>query len=359
MTSNERITALLAGRTPDRLCWLPELNDRFITKVVEQRGPVPEGLDAQTFVNQVIGADQLARAVAVRTRYRQVRVERDSGTTTYITPQGRLVERVEHNETADTNYKVQHLVSGEECFEAYKALIEDVEYLPAYDSARQAIEKVGQTGLVTIDAPATPYMHLLLWDMGIEPTIMGLFDYPRRMVELMDLMHERNKEYYRIAAAGPGRVVRPMEDTSSMLSSPDVYAQHSIGCLKDYAEICHEHGKLFIVHMCGHLRDMLEVIAEVPLDGIEAITPLPTGDADLLAMRRRLGDIWLVGGVDPTTYAMVSTDQMRATVGQVIEQMRGDRHFIVGHEEIPVSAHLENVLAVGELIEQTRGTFYN
>lgn len=361
MTPKQRIDALLTGQTPDRVPWLPELNDGFIRKVVRQRGPAPEGVDDQTFANQVIGADQLARLKAVRQRWRHVEVVEDAEalTTTYVTPKGKLVHRRQPNETAQTQYTVGHLIAGPESFEPYKALIEDPEYTPDYDQAQAVIDRVGETGLATIDAPATPLMHLIMWDMGIEPTLMALFDYPDQMAELMDLMHERNKEYYRIAAAGPGQVVRPMEDTSSMLTSPTMYAEYAIDHLKDYADICHEHGKAFIVHMCGHLRDMLDVIARVPLDGIEAITPPPTGNADLPEIRRRLGDIFLLGGVDPTTYATLEADQLRVCVAALLEQMKGDRRLILGHEEIPVTAKLDNVLAVSKLIEQTRDGFYD
>ena len=78
MTSKQRVDAVLAGQTPDRVPWLPELNDGFIRKVIEQRGPAPEGVDDQTFVNQVIGADQLARLKAVREQWRHVEVTEDA-----------------------------------------------------------------------------------------------------------------------------------------------------------------------------------------------------------------------------------------------------------------------------------------
>jgi len=361
MTSKQRIDAVLTGQRPDRVPWLPELNDGFIRKVIRQRGPAPEGVDDQTFVNQVIGADQLARLKAVREQWRHVEVVEDAEApnTTYVTPKGQLVHRRQPDETAQTQYTVGHLIAGPESFEPYKALIEDPEYIPDYDQAQAVIDRVGETGLATIDAPATPLMHLIMWDMGIEPTLMALFDYPDQMADMMDLMHERNKEYYRIAAAGPGRVVRLMEDTSSKLTSPAMYAEHAVDHLKDYADICHEHGKVFIVHMCGHLGDMLDVIARVPLDGIEAITPPPTGDADLSEIRRRLGDIFLLGGVDPTTYATLEAGELRARVADLLERMKGDRRLILGHEEIPVTAKLDNVLAIGELIEQTRDGFYD
>jgi uroporphyrinogen-III decarboxylase len=193
--------------------------------------------------------------------------------------------------------------------------------------------------------------------MDVQPTLMAMMDHTDQMVELMAVMHERNKEYYRLAVAGPGLVFRPMEDTSAMLTGPRMYADYCLGHLNDYADIVHKAGKLFVPHMCGHLDPMLDVLAEVRLDGIEAITPPPLGNADLARMRAKLGDIWLWGGVDPSRYA-AGREEIVAHVSHTLDVMRGDRKFILNHEEIPKAAKMENVLAVAELVAQTAGTFY-
>ena len=101
------------------------------------------------------------------------------------------------------------------------------------------------------------------------------------------------------------------------------------------------------------------MLADVDLDGIEAITPPPLGDADLPAMRKRLGDIYLLGGVDPSMYATATAEQITSHVKQTLDAMRGDMHFILGHEEIPKAAKMENVLAVGDLVAATAEGFYD
>ena len=361
MTSHERVMAVINGdKKPDRLGWLPELNERFIKRVAEQLGPVPQNMDSQTFVNRKIGADQLARAVAVRQAHSKVEVEQhaDEGITIWHTPKGDLVQKQQRDEIAQTIYTLKHKIAGPQSFAAYHALLDDLRYEPDYDKCQQTIEKVGQTGLATIDAPATPLMSLIMWDMGIEPTLMAMFEHEAEMIELMQHMHEKNLEYYRIAAAGPGRVVRPMEDTSSMLTGPQMCAQHCVGYLNEYASICHENGKAFIVHMCGHLKNMLDVIKDVDLDGIEAATPGPTGDVELDDIRRVLGDVVILGGVDPTRYALQGPEQMCAELRDRLMRVKGDRRLIVGHEEVPAAANLETVQAVGRLIAETSRWFY-
>lgn len=361
MTSRERALAIINGTgKPDRLCWLPELNDGFIAKCVEAEGPMPAGMDKQTFANLKIGADQLDRAVAVKATFRRVEVEqrKDEGITIWHTPKGDLCQQIIQDPVAKTGYWHRHRLDGEHAFAAYHAMLDDLAYTPDYDLAAKRFAKVGDTGLVTVDAPATPLQHILMWELSVENALMAMYDRTDEMVELMRHMHAKNLEYYRIACAGPGEVVRPMEDTSSMLTGPAMYAEHCAGYLSEYGRIVHEHGKKFIVHMCGHLKDMLPIIKDIELDGIEAATPGPTGNVEPDEIRVALGDVIIMGGVDPTRYAMQSPREMVKTLRERLTRMKGDRHFILGNEEIPVSAKMDTVKAVGELIEETAEWFY-
>ncbi len=371
---SERVAALLAGSIPDRLPWVPELNAGFIRRTTgageggkssSSEAVGAEGdeqaeadyLDLEARCARMIGADHLHRVISVRVVRHRVEIESDpaAGTTVIHTPAGELRRRQQWDGISGTVFTREHLLKGPESFPAYRAMIEDETYLPDYERARRDIAR---SGLATVDVPATPLMHLLMWVMDVQPTLMAVMDYPEEMTELTAVMHEKNKEYYRVAAAGPGQILRPMEDTSAMLTGPAIYAEHCVGCLNDYAEIVHAAGKTFLPHMCGHLGGMLEVLAEVNLDGIEAITPPPLGNADLAEMRRHLGDIWLIGGVAPSLYATATRQQMAEHARATLATMRGDRKFMLGSEEIPLAAKLGNVRVVAELVEQTADWFY-
>jgi hypothetical protein len=361
MTPRERALAVIHGTgKPDRLPWLPELNDGFIRNVVEAEGPTPADMDGQTFTNQRIGADQLARAIAVKETFRRVEVElrKDDGLTIWHTPKGDLMEQMVQDPIAKTGYRVRHKLDGEKAFEAYHAVLDDLKYEADYDRASKVLTKVGETGLPTIDAPATPLQHILMWDLTVEDALMAMYDRTDEMVALMRHMHAKNLEYYHIACKGPGEVVRPMEDTSSMLTGPAMYAEHCAAYLSEYGRIVREHGKKFIVHMCGHLKDMLPIIKGIELDGIEAATPGPTGNVEPDDIRRVLGDVIIMGGVDPTRYATQGPAEMVKTLRERLSRIKGDRHFILGSEEIPVAARLDTVKAVGQLVAETAAWFY-
>ena len=371
---SERVNALLAGRTPDRLPWLPELNAGFVRKTTGAGGgertfsaeaiadgpeehAATDDLELEARCAAMIGADHLHRVVSVRVVRHRVTIDSDpvTGVTVVRTPAGELRRRQRWDPISGTVFTREHLIKGPESFPAYRAMVEDETYEPDYEKASRDIVR---SGLATVDVPATPLMHLLLWVMDVQPTLVAMMDRPAEMAELMAAMHEKNRQYYRVAAAGPGQILRPMEDTSVMLTGPRMYADHCVAHLNDYAEIAHAAGKTFLPHMCGHLGGVLDVLAEVDLDGIEAITPPPLGNADLAEMRRRLGDVWLIGGVDPSQYATATPEQIAKHVRGTLEMMRGDRKFMLGHEEIPVAARLDSVRAVAGLVEQTAEWFY-
>jgi hypothetical protein len=259
---------------------------------------------------------------------------------------------------AKTGYRVRHKLDGEGAFEAYHAVLDDLKYEADYERASKVLARVGETGLPTVDAPATPLQHILMWDLSVENALMAMYDRTDEMIELMRHMHQKNLEYYRIACAGPGEVVRPMEDTSSMLTGPAMYAEHCVAYLSEYGRVVHEHGKKFIVHMCGHLKDMLPIIKGIELDGIEAATPGPTGNVEPDDIRRVLGDVIIMGGVDPTRYAIQGPAEMVKTLRERLGRIQGDRHFILGSEEIPASAKLDTVKAVGQMVAETARWFY-
>ncbi len=355
---SQRVADLLAGKTPDRLPWVPELNEGFCHKVLglgdKKHLPYIESADR---VAKLIGADQLHRVLSVRTEHNRVTREQDPITkrVTYRTPKGELHHWQEPSPESGTTFTREHLVKGPQDFAAYQALVEDEHYVPQYE---HAAAEIAVTGMPTIDVPATPLMHILMWVMDVQPTLMAMIDFEDQMAELMAAVHRKNLEYYRLAAKGPGLMLRPMEDTSSMLTGPSMYAKHCVGMLNDYARIAHEAGKLFVPHMCGHLDGMLDVLKEVDLDGIEAVTTPPLGDANLPRIREKLGDIWILGGIDPSRYAATSKDEMIAHAKLTLEQMRGDRKFMLGSEEIPLAARMENVQAVADLIKGTANGFY-
>ncbi|KKL26615.1 hypothetical protein LCGC14_2393530, partial [marine sediment metagenome] len=220
---SERIAELMAGRIPDRLPWVPELNAGFVRKTLGRAAPArniatdatgeQEGGQAvaedypamEAECAAKIGADHLHRTSSVAVRRQKVTIEADkaTGATVVHTPAGQLRQRQQWDKVSGTVFTREHMVKGPEDFAAYAAMRQDEVYEPNYAAAEA---ELARSGLLTIDVPATPLMHLLMWIMDVQPTLLAMMDYRDEMVEPMAVMHEKNKEFYRLAAAGPAAV---------------------------------------------------------------------------------------------------------------------------------------------------------
>ena len=99
------------------------------------------------------------------------------------------------------------------------------------------------------------------------------------MASLMAAMHRaRLAEYDIVARCTPAPALIAVENTSSTLTSPEVYRRWTLPHVRDYAAVAHRHGKKLILHMCGLLADLLGLLAQTGMDGVNALTPPPVGD---------------------------------------------------------------------------------
>jgi len=358
MTSRDRLLAALHGELPDRLPWAPEFNMVFGERVLREiPGPPFAAEDAYIEVCRRMRAECLMRVDAVAVRYPNVEVvearEGDEVTRTFRTPDRDLTLRARMIADIGVEMEHEHMVRTVEDVRAYQFMYEDAVYAPRYDFVRERMAAMGEAGLITIFGPPTPLLDLIMFQIRL-PTIYFLMeDHPAEMEGLLEAMHRRNCEYYEIAAAAPGEVVRSFEDTSTTLISPELYRRWCLRQLQDYRDICHAHGKLFVPHMCGLLRGVLAELKETGVDGIEAVTPPPVGDCPIGLAREALGsEVTLIGGLDPTQFVGATPDTTRQMVLDVISQMGDGRRMVLGHEEVHIKADLGSVQAIPGLLEE-------
>ena len=369
MTPRERLLAAIEGRPTDRPAWAPELNDAFVRKVLREADLDPEKVDnPYATANQLVGGDTFQKITPYQPdmlweagqnaeKMRHLRVERrregNRLISRFILKHGELTSVEVTVPEAHTTYCLEHPIKSVDDFPAYRELIEGMEFELLPEVWEEAERSIGPRGLATITGPETPLMGLIMYHCGIERTLYLLMDHPKETAELMEVIHQRNLEVYRLICQLPGRVVRPFEDTSSSLTAPWMFEKYCAPYLDEYAEICHQHGKLFIVHMCGLLREMLPLIAQTKIDGIEALTPPPTGNCPPELAREHLPEAVIIGGMDPTRLVGASPAQVEEMVEDILQRMDGDRRFILGSEEVPVGADLRSVRRIGEVLRRT------
>ncbi|MHB1455488.1 MAG: uroporphyrinogen decarboxylase family protein [Armatimonadota bacterium] len=162
-------------------------------------------------------------------------------------------------------------------------------------------DEIGDSGIYAETMQPSPVQQLIENEMGLETFYYMLQDYPSEMEELLEIMHSRRKEEYEIVSKySSADVIIPIENTSSLMTSPVIFRKFSQRHLKDYAEIAHNSNKKIVVHMCGHLKDLLDDIAIIGVDGINGLTPPSVGNTTFEEALDVLGEHFIIlGGIFP------------------------------------------------------------
>jgi hypothetical protein len=224
------------------------------------------------------------------------------------TPWGTLTTLLKHD------HPVEHPVKSVEDLRILRAIWEASDYVENQDmeEAFARVERhIGDDGIYVPWLDPSPVQNLLEYEMGAANFYYLLADHRREVEELLAVMHaKRLQEYEIVARRTPAEVVIAMENTSSTLISPQLYRQYSVPQIRDYVDVLHRHGKIAVLHMCGHLKALLPAIRETGLDGINAATPPPVGTATFDEILDAFGDDFLLFGaiLAPTVFHKAGLD---------------------------------------------------
>ena len=218
-------------------------------------------------------------------------------------------------------HPLKYPVDSLQALRCYHAMWEGARYLACDDSAAfRAIEQlIGEDGISTRFWGPSTIPLLLETVMGTEQFYYLLADYPEEMDSLIALIHQRELAAFHALAAGPWQVITLCENTSSFYIGPEIYRRYNMPHVRDFVDIAHAAGKTAIIHMCGHVHDLLQDIKQTGLDGIHALTPPPLGDTPWETALEVLGDdLIIIGCLPANLYLTLPEDELFAALDHLI-----------------------------------------
>jgi len=315
MTGRERLNAILHKQPVDRLSWSTLVDGNTLSQLPESlRGgggiDFYRHLDCDIFLldgwntPHYFRAPELCWPAGVEESGRQ---DGDCWIREWRTPHGTLTAVYEKGHPR--KYPVDSLAAVRIFREMwggarYRAH-DDAPVLSALDGM------IGDRGMVTRFWGPSTIPRLLENDMGTEQFYYLLADEPEEMTALIALMHAREMEAFRHLAGGPCEVITLCENTSTYYIGPDVYRRFNMPQVRDFVETIHAAGKIALIHMCGHVLDLLPDIRQTGLDGIHALTPPPTGNTPWETALDALGeDLIIFGALDPTIFCLGPVEEI-------------------------------------------------
>ncbi len=353
MNGRERINAVLNKQPIDRLAWTTLVDGNTLSSLPDDMQEM-SGIDFYRH----IGCDILllngwgikpnfSSPELVWPEYLTVSSREDDGRTIreLKTPEGTLTAIYRGG------HPVKPPVTSLKEVNLYRRVWEDTHFAARDDS--QAYEEIssiiGEDGIATRFWGPSTIPRLLEYDTGMQNFYYLLFDHPQEMEMLNNIIHERELRAFEILAEGPCDVIILCENTSTFYISPDIYRKYNGPHVRDFVDIVHAAGKTAIIHMCGHVRDILEQIRDTGLDGIHALTPPPTGDTPWeLALDVMGEDLIIIGVLDPSIFISGPVEEIALALDELYTPRLRRSNFILWPAADGIRVPLERFQAVAD-----------
>jgi hypothetical protein len=362
MTGRERLAAVLARRPKDRMPWTTLVDDVSLENFpANLRGNY--GIDFYRHLGCDIfmlngwntpykfRSPELRWGPSVR---QECRSEGRTQIATWHTPRGSLTSVHQQAHLAGVGHPKKYPVDSVETLYIYRAMWEEAHFQRCDDSSPLAIldELIGNDGVVTrFWGPST--VPLLLEEvMGSQNFYYLLADYPEEMDGLIRTMHQRELDAFAALADGPCSSITLVENTSTYYISPQIYRSYNMPHQRDFVEIVKARGKTAILHMCGHIHDILPLVKETGCDGIHTLTPPPTGNMPWERALDVLGeDLIIFGCLDPSIFAGGEIRDIPAALDRLITPRLREANFVLNPMADGIPVELARFHAVKEWME--------
>ncbi|MEI8063634.1 MAG: uroporphyrinogen decarboxylase family protein [Verrucomicrobiota bacterium] len=334
MTGRERLNAVLRKQPKDRLPWTTIVDDASLALLpAEQRSR--GGIDFYKHLGCDIfllnGWNTPHNFQSPEHRWPatvEVVEQRDGDRTTilYKTPKGVLTAILEKL------HPVKYPVDSLEAVQIYREMWEGSSFVAHDDSAVLASvdSLIGDHGVVTRFWGPSTIPRLLEENMGVENFYYLLADHPAEVHGLIETIHQREVEAFKILADGPCDSVTLVENTSTYYISPEIYRKYNMPHQREFVDMVKSKGKTAILHMCGHVHGILDLIKETNCDGIHALTPPPTGNTPWEDALDVLGkDLIIIGCLEPTIFAAGEISRIPAALDALMTPRLREANFVL------------------------------
>lgn len=346
MTGRERLNAVLHKQPTDRLPWTTLVDGAALSLQPEElrgNGGIDfyRHLGCDVFMLNGWGGPHNFTSPQHRwPEYVKTLTSREGGRRSiqWVTPKGSLTKIVEG--THPVKYPVDSIEAVRICRDMWEG-VSFVAHPEADGVALSALDElIGDDGVVTRFWGPSTIPRLLEEDMGTENFYYLMADCPNEVEGLIRTIHARELEAFRILADGPWDSVTLVENTSTFYISPDIYKRFNMPHQREFVEMVKAKGKVAILHMCGHVRNLLDLIKETGCDGIHTLTPPPTGDTPWEDALDVLGeDLIILGCLDPSVWVSGPVEGIAGTLDQIITPRLRQANFVLNPmaDGIPVA----------------------
>jgi hypothetical protein len=272
--------------------------------------------------------------------------------TEYRTPVGALRQVQRYTENGTSLMNVEYFLKDLNDFKVFEYILGERSY--AWDQSRYEWGKVryGDSIPLRANIERCPVMQLIVGIMGFKKTVTMIWKHPEEMKTFMDVLEA---EHFKQLDTYKGKPVAELNFVDNMhhdLCPPPYFKEYVIPFYQNVMPKVHAQGMVATSHFDGNLKQLLPMVQETGLDGLECVTPVPQGDVTIKEMKAGMGDMFLRDGI-PAVYMCPWTpiETLKTQVRELIDVFYP--RLILGISDIlPANGEIERVKLVKEMVEE-------
>ena len=346
MTPRERVLTALRGEMPDQIPFL------------SYSEMLPQGA-ARSRLHE-LGLAAFDRIEPYRIRRNEVTVETHhihneqypAVLTIYTTPIGTLTQKQVVGPGYGSLWTKEYLIKRPEDYAVFEYVLRDAAYEPDIDRFLEIDRSLGENGLIVPRAADPPVQYAWRRFVGLERFFLDWYDCRGEVMRVLDALAENNRHIWRIVANTPGEICGSGSNISAETIGPGMFRELILPHFEAEAEIMHAAGKRTLNHMDGRMRTLLDVVAECPVDIIEAFNPKPDGDVSVSEARAA----WPTKGLSinfPSSVHLAAPERIRQVTLDLLRQAAPGQGFLIGiTENVPAQRMVESYTTIAQALNE-------
>ncbi len=332
MTPKERWLAAIRMQPLDRLPFWPKLDGAY-PKAQEERF---KGMDIEK-IHEFIGSDRHIWINSCikekRSRTSVEHVKGDNETRTVFKSKYGQTELVcVLDETSSSRHPVKFPVESPDDILHMIEMYEDISVeldVQEHEKTKTRVKEIGPNAVTSTSFGESPLMYWIEWMAGVENGHYLLADQPEKVECLFNAMQKVLIAREKIVCEhNPADLIYLTENTSTTLISPDQYRTYCSKQVGECAKIAKATDRNMVLHMCGHLKDILPDLAKIPVRAFEAFTAPTLGNTTLLDGRTNCPDKCLIGGTNAMLW-LKKPDEIIKEIKQRLDELPHTRGIVV------------------------------
>lgn len=272
--------------------------------------------------------------------------------TEYRTPKGSISQLERATEHGASVYNVDYFLKDLKDVEVMKYILQERRYL--WDERRYewGRRRFGDTIPLRVNLQRSPLMWLFVGLMGFQRAVTMIWRHPKEMEELLAL---QEGDFIKMLEVCRGKPITELHFGDNMhqdMCSPPYFKRYMMPFYKRVLPRVKEMGMYSTAHWDGFVGQLLPLVAETGLNGLECVTPLPQGDVTLEQMNEGMRGMFLRDGIPavmmcPWTSLEALGDHVRNLIKLFYPRL------ILGISDLtPANADFERIRFVKGIVEE-------